>query len=80
MFYVYIIYSERFDVYYKGITEEPARRLSDHNEDRSRYTAGRGPWKIVYLNNFIGKGEALIEEKRIKSLNRRSLEKLISGN
>jgi putative endonuclease len=80
MFYVYIIYSERFDVYYKGITEDPARRLSEHNEDKSRYTAGKGHWEIVYLNNFTDKRDALIEERRIKSLNRRSLEKLISGN
>lgn len=79
MFFVYIIYSEGFDVYYKGITEDPARRLSEHNEDKSRYTAGKGPWKIVYLNNFIDKREALIEEKRLKSLNRQSLEKLILG-
>ena len=78
MYYVYIIYSAAFDVYYKGFTEFPELRLEEHNSNKSRYTAGKGPWSLVYLQKFETKKDALVEEKRIKGLNRRSLEKLIS--
>jgi putative endonuclease len=36
------------------------------------------PWKLVYIKAMPDKTSALIEEKRIKKLNRASLEKLIS--
>ena len=39
MFYIYIIYSKAFDVYYKGFSEDIAQRLLYHNENRSRYTS-----------------------------------------
>jgi len=77
-YFVYIIYSEKADLYYKGFTENPEQRLIAHNTDETYFTAGKGPWKIVYLKEFPSKREALIEEKRIKKLNRKSIETLIS--
>jgi putative endonuclease len=77
MFYVYIIYSKTFDVYYKGFSEDVAQRLLYHNENRSRYTSNKGPWELVYSKAFETKKEALIEELRLKKLNRKSLEALI---
>jgi len=75
--YTYIIYSKSFDLYYKGETADIEKRLADHNADLSRFTAGKGPWKLVWAKTFSNRREALIEEKRLKKLNRRSLEKLI---
>ena len=82
MYYTYIIYSVKSDIYYKGISEDPIRRLLDHNSDKSRFTAGKGPWVLVYTKPFETRKQALIEERRIKSLNRRSVELMIkeSGN
>ncbi|MDP5198725.1 MULTISPECIES: GIY-YIG nuclease family protein [Flavobacterium] len=77
MFYVYIIYSKTFDVYYKGFSENVDQRLIYHNENRSKYTANKGPWELVYLKGFETKREALIEELRLKKLNRKSIEALI---
>ncbi|WP_035646000.1 GIY-YIG nuclease family protein [Flavobacterium sp. ASV13] len=77
MFYVYIIYSKTFDVYYKGFSEDVSQRLLYHNENRSRYTSNKGPWELVYLKAFETKKEALVEELRLKKLNRKSLEALI---
>jgi putative endonuclease len=77
MYYTYIIHSDKSDVYYKGVTEDPLRRLWEHNNNKSRFTAGKGPWVLVYTKTFETKKQALIEEKRIKSLNRRSLEHMI---
>ena len=77
MYYVYIIYSKDFDLYYKGFSENILQRLLYHNENRSRYTSNKGPWELVYSKGFETKKEALTEELRLKKLNRKSIENLI---
>ena len=77
---VYILYSESCEVYYKGYSENVAQRLWEHNNDLSRYTKGKGPWRIVFTKVFQTKKEALIFERKIKRLNKVSLEKLIDSN
>ena len=79
MFYVYIIYSKDFDVYYKGFSENVVQRLIYHNENRSKYTSNKGIWKLVYSKSFETKKEALVEELRLKKLNRKSIESLIQN-
>ena len=61
MYYVYIIYSKDFDVYYKGFSENVAQRLLHHNENRSRYTSNKGIWKLVYSKAFETKKETLVK-------------------
>ena len=78
-FYVYIIYSSTVNEYYKGVSEDPLRRLNEHNFNKSRHTAEKGPWVMVYLHSYETKREALIEELRLKRLQVRSIEKLISS-
>ena len=39
----------------------------------SRFTANRGPWELVFLEVFSSKSEALLREKAIKKLNRKSI-------
>jgi putative endonuclease len=51
----------------------------EHNEGFSRYTSIKGPWTLVYQKMFETKREALIEEKRIKKLNRESVLRLIAN-
>ncbi|MBK8875010.1 MAG: GIY-YIG nuclease family protein [Bacteroidetes bacterium] len=48
MFFVYIIYSSSYDVFYKGFTDNPEKRLWEHNNDLSRYTKGKGPWVSTF--------------------------------
>ena len=79
MFYVYIIYSRKCDVYYKGFSENIDQRLLHHNENRSKYTSNKGIWTLVYSKGFETKREALIEELRLKKLNRKSIETLIQN-
>ena len=79
MFYLYIIYSKSADIYYKGITENPENRLFQHNNNLTRYSADKAPWMFVFLKEVETKKEVLIQEKRIKKLNRRSLELLINS-
>ena len=79
MYFVYILYSASRDVYYKGFSGNVEKRLLHHLESRGKYTSGTNDWKIVYVQEFESKSQALIEEKRLKKLNRTSLEKLIKG-
>ncbi|TXK71667.1 hypothetical protein FT993_09590 [Mesonia sp. HuA40] len=33
-YFVYIIYSESYDSYYRGYSTQPEKRLKQHNEDK----------------------------------------------
>ena len=79
MYYTYIIFSKDHNVFYKGFTIDPLKRLWEHNNNLSLYTAGKGPWSLIYVKKHESKREALIEEKRIKRLKERSLQKLINS-
>ena len=76
---VYIIYSLKCDVYYKGHTENIKQRLESHNTDKSKYTSGKGPWELVYHEVFVTRSEAIKREKQLKRQNRKYLEWLING-
>ena len=77
MFYVYILFSESLDVYYKGFTSNVEGRLESHLLGESQFTSKAKDWKLVYTMSFETKRLALIEEKRLKKLNRASLERLL---
>lgn len=77
--FVYILRSDKDCDYYKGITENIERRLEEHNSGKSAFTSTKMPWQLVYLKEMPNKREALIEEKRLKRLNRNSLEKIIQS-
>jgi putative endonuclease len=80
MFYVYILYSKSSNLYYKGFTTNLIKRLENHLSGKSKYTSTKTDWVLVYCKEFEIKKDALIEEKRLKKLNRASIEKLISNN
>jgi putative endonuclease len=75
--YVYIVYSQTHDVYYKGETHNLERRIEAHNLNKSSYTANKGPWVLVYLEIVPTRTEALKREKMLKRQNRNYLEWLI---
>ena len=78
--YVYIIYSKRLDIYYKGYSLNPKNRLLEHNSNFSAFTAHKGPWEIVYLEIFMIKSKALNREKSLKKYDHQQLLKLINSN
>jgi putative endonuclease len=78
-FITYIIYSSSFDVFYKGHTEDIEKRLEYHNTNQSKYTSGKGPWKLVYQEIFKARSEAMRREKQLKKQNRKYIEWLIKG-
>jgi putative endonuclease len=63
---VYILQSVKDGSYYVGHTNNLEDRLKRHNEGRSRYTCGRGPWKLVYREVFDSRAEAMQRGQKIK--------------
>ena len=78
MYYVYMIESQQSGIFYKGSTSDYVRRLTEHNEDINVYTKGKGPWKLVFVQEFETKSEALVKEKKLKRCNKEYLRWLIS--
>ena len=61
---------------YTGWTNDIKHRLKMHNEVKgAKYTRGRGPVELVYLEEFDTKQEAMSKEAKIKRLTRK--EKLL---
>lgn len=79
MFYIYILFFKTCNIYYKGFTTDISKRLEYHNAGKSNFTSKANDWELVYHKVFQTKREALIEEKRLKKLNKYSLEKIISS-
>ena len=81
MYFVYIIYSDSKDQYYKGFTEAgPSIRLKRHNEGWTRSTKAGVPWELVYYRSFEIKKEALRWERYLKAQrNRDFMERLIAS-
>ena len=64
------------DSLYTGWTNDIKHRLKMHNEGKgAKYTRGRGPVELVYLEEFDTKQEAMSKEAKIKRLTRK--EKLL---
>ena len=79
--YVYIL--ECVDkTYYTGITNNPERRLEEHNSgmNKKSYTFLRRPVRMIYCEMFTDFNLAIKWEKRIKNWNRQKKEGLIMEN
>jgi len=66
MAFVYILQSETTERFYIGSTDDLERRLSEHLRGHSPATRGRGPWKLVYKEQFDTVVEACRREYKIK--------------
>jgi putative endonuclease len=79
-FFVYILQSMKDFSFYIGQCDDLDRRMSKHFDGLSKYTASKGPWRLVYFEMISSRGEALKREKEIKSKkSRRYIEVLIAG-
>ena len=67
---VYILQSQSTGRYYCGQTDDLERRLHQHNDPNyhgSRTTkVFPGPWELVWSQQCIDRGTAMILEKKIK--------------
>ncbi|MGB5498816.1 MAG: GIY-YIG nuclease family protein [Maribacter sp.] len=69
-YFVYIIYSEAFDTYYKGQTRNVLERVRRHNSGREKATAHYLPWKLVWSTEKESRSEAMVLERKIKNLSK----------
>ncbi|NCI50832.1 GIY-YIG nuclease family protein [Sediminibacterium roseum] len=77
-FYVYIIQSDDDKSFYKGFSEDPLKRLVQHNNGESFFTSFKGPWKLVYVERCLSKTEALKREKNLKKASLERIQALIA--
>ena len=75
MSFVYILKCND-DSLYTGWTNDLDKRIKAHSNGKgAKYTRGRGPVELVYLEEFDTKQEAMSKEAKIKRLTRK--EKLL---
>ena len=75
---VYILQSETTGRFYVGSTNDLRRRLHDHNAALGGWTRAKGPWKLVYCEEYRTRAEAVAREKQLKAMKSRAyLERLV---
>jgi len=67
MYYVYILYSEAVNEFYRGFTSDLKKRFNQHNKKQVNSTKKGTPWKLIYYEAFTNKTDALREELFLKS-------------
>ncbi|NTW32444.1 MAG: GIY-YIG nuclease family protein [Bacteroidetes bacterium] len=83
MKYMYVYILECADSsYYTGVTNNPERRLIEHNSDNypEAYTHSRRPLKMKYCEYFTDPIQAIAWEKKIKGWSRRKKQALIDND
>lgn len=79
MWYVYILRCVDGSLY-TGITDNVSKRLAAHRSGKgAKYTKGRGPLKLHYLERLETKSDALRREAEIKKLSTVRKRELISA-
>ncbi|MCH7765890.1 MAG: GIY-YIG nuclease family protein [Acidobacteria bacterium] len=79
MYFCYIL--QCFDSsFYVGITDDPARRLKDHNNGKgAKYTAARRPLRMVWTEEHPNHSSALRREAQIKRWSHQKKAALAAG-
>lgn len=66
--------------YYTGIARDAEKRLRQHRSGKgAKYTRGRGPLELAYLENCPDHSTALRRECAVKQLTRQEKERLIAA-
>jgi putative endonuclease len=69
IFWVYIL-ENTAGRFYVGSTDDPDRRLLEHNSTQgdSTFTHKNGPWHLVWRERYPTRAVAMAREKQIKSM------------
>jgi len=80
-YHLYILQSETTKRYYVGQSVDLHGRVAYHNANYSLSLKNRGPWKLIYSEQYASRSEAVRRERQIKSWkDRRMIEKLLSAS
>ena len=79
-YYVYILRCKDGS-YYTGHAKDVEKRFEMHKKGRgARYTRMHEPEKLVYVEPFENRGEAMKRERKIKKLSHDRKQRLITEN
>ena len=80
-FVVYILFSEKFNKNYTGFTSNLLERFKSHNLLAVKgHTVKYRPWKVIYVEFFYSKTEAIKREKYLKTgIGREFIKELINS-
>lgn len=67
MYYVYILQSKKDGNIHTGYTNNLRKRLWQHQNGKSSYTKGRGPYKLIYYEASLNDEDARSRELFLKS-------------
>jgi len=71
MYSTYVIRSLSIGTLYIGHTNDLQDRIRRHNSNRNKYTAGKGPWELIFHRGFTTRKEAIQLERKFKSFKNR---------
>jgi putative endonuclease len=78
-YYVYVLLCED-GTFYTGYTKDIKSRLEQHKKGiGAKYTRSHKTSKLVYLEQFISRAEAMRREQEIKTYSKARKEELIKG-
>ena len=67
MYYVYALKSLKKFYIYVGISDNPRRRINQHNKGYNKTTRAYKPFKVILIEKFCSRIEARKREKYLKS-------------
>jgi putative endonuclease len=67
-FHVYILQSQSTGRFYVGHTENLTKRVFEHNNNRTPSIKNRGPWVLIYKEEYSSRPEAAQRERQIKRM------------
>ncbi|TSC54573.1 MAG: putative endonuclease [Parcubacteria group bacterium LiPW_30] len=67
MFYTYILKSKKDGKLYTGYTSNLRKRFKDHNDGKSTYTKGKGPYELIYYEACLAEEDAKSRELYLKA-------------
>lgn len=66
MYYVYALKNKTHAYLYIGFTSNLRKRLKEHQDKKSTYTAKMGEWHFVYYEAYHSKDDAIERERMLK--------------
>ncbi len=66
MYYVYLLYSKKFDRFYIGQTSDLDRRFEQHNAGDVKSTKPFRPWERIYFEAYENRSDAMRREHFLK--------------
>lgn len=69
IYYVYVLLSEKDNLFYTGYTSDLKNRLELHNSGKVFSTKNRTPLKLIYYEGCLNQQDATRREKYLESGN-----------